>query len=58
MAAHSVACPVCDAPLSVSENTVLSELIVCSSCSVPLEVRCLEPVTLEEAPSEEEDWGQ
>jgi lysine biosynthesis protein LysW len=33
-------------------------MIVCGSCCVALEVRSLDPVRLEEAPQEEEDWGQ
>jgi alpha-aminoadipate carrier protein LysW len=58
MAVPYVSCPVCDAPISVPPNPVLSELLVCESCSVALEVRALDPVVLEEAPQEEEDWGQ
>ncbi len=51
-------CPVCDAEMSLADDAVVSELIVCSSCCVPLEVRSLDPVLLDEAPQEEEDWGQ
>ncbi len=51
-------CPVCDAEVPVASDTVVSELLVCSSCSVALEVRSLDPVVLDEAPQEEEDWGQ
>jgi len=53
-----VNCPVCDAEVPVAEDAVVSELIVCSSCCVALEVRALDPVVLDEAPQEEEDWGQ
>lgn len=51
-------CPVCDAGVPVGGDAVLSEMIVCGSCCVALEVRSLDPVRLEEAPQEEEDWGQ
>jgi len=51
-------CPVCDAEITVAEDAVVSELIVCGSCCVALEVRALDPVVLDEAPHEEEDWGQ
>jgi alpha-aminoadipate carrier protein LysW len=58
MTASYAPCPVCDAEVPVPPNPVLSELLVCESCSVALEVRALDPVVLDEAPQEEEDWGQ
>ena len=51
-------CPVCDAEVPVAKDAVVSELVVCASCCVALEVRGLDPVVLDEAPQEEEDWGQ
>jgi alpha-aminoadipate/glutamate carrier protein LysW len=51
-------CPVCEAELHLSRHTILSELVVCDSCSSTLEVRRLDPVQLEEAPQEQEDWGE
>jgi alpha-aminoadipate carrier protein LysW len=51
-------CPVCDAEVRLSQDTVVSELVVCDSCSSPLEVRTVDPLQLAEAPQEEEDWGQ
>jgi alpha-aminoadipate/glutamate carrier protein LysW len=51
-------CPVCDAEVRLQGNTMLSELVVCASCSCMLEVRSLEPVQLAEAPQEQEDWGE
>lgn len=51
-------CPVCEADIRVSKDTVVAELIVCDACASPLEVRGLDPVVLVEAPQEEEDWGE
>lgn len=53
-----VSCPVCDAPLAVAAGAVVCELVVCDACYAPLEVKSLDPVVLDEAPQEEEDWGQ
>ena len=53
-----VDCPVCDAPLALAPGTLVAELVVCDACYAPLEVRGLDPAVLEEAPQEEEDWGQ
>ena len=40
-------------PYEVEEN----EIIDCDSCGAELEVTGLDPITLEEAPEEQEDWG-
>ena len=40
------------------ENVVEGEIIVCSDCGVDLEVTGLNPVTLQLAPMEQEDWGE
>jgi alpha-aminoadipate/glutamate carrier protein LysW len=54
----SPTCPVCEAEVRLSTLAILSELLVCDSCSSTLEVRSLDPVLLEEAPQEQEDWGE
>jgi alpha-aminoadipate/glutamate carrier protein LysW len=51
-------CPVCEAEVRLGTDTVVSEMVVCDSCSSALEVRSLDPLTLAEAPHEEEDWGE
>lgn len=51
-------CPVCEADIRLSQHTILSELVVCDTCSSTLEVRNLDPVQLAEAPQEQEDWGE
>lgn len=50
-------CPECDAELEL-EDVILGEIVVCSDCGVDLEVVDLEPLVLELAPMEEEDWGE
>ena len=52
------ACPVCGGGVSLSPQTVLSELLDCRECSSELEVISLNPVRLVEAPLEAEDWGE
>lgn len=54
----TAACPVCDAPVSLAEGTVASELIRCRECQSELEVVTVDPPAVREAPMEEEDWGQ
>jgi alpha-aminoadipate carrier protein LysW len=51
-------CPVCGANVPVGEDAVVGELLACPECGTELEVKGLKPVTLSEAPQEEEDWGE
>ena len=51
-------CPVCGAEVALSDDVVKGELIECEDCGTELEVTGTDPVTLEEAPEAEEDWGQ
>ena len=50
-------CPECEGvvPLSDVER---GEIVSCPDCGAELEVTSVEPVTLELAPEEEEDWGE
>jgi alpha-aminoadipate/glutamate carrier protein LysW len=50
-------CPECDAEIDLS-GAVLNEIIVCSDCGADLELISMEPLTLELAPMEAEDWGE
>ncbi len=50
-------CPDCSAVLE-TEGLELGELIVCDDCGSEIEVVGLEPLVLELAPEEEEDWGE
>lgn len=53
-----VECPVCGADLKLNENTVKGELMQCAECGIELEVKEINPLTIAEAPKEEEDWGE
>jgi len=50
-------CPECDAEIALS-NVMQGEIVVCPDCGADLEVTSTEPLTLELAPMEEEDWGE
>lgn len=52
------ACPVCEAVVSLSGDSVTNELIDCPECATELEIASLQPVVLREAPLEAEDWGE
>jgi alpha-aminoadipate carrier protein LysW len=51
-------CPVCGAEIEKVSDTVLGELLECTDCGTELEVTSLDPYKVEEAPQEEEDWGE
>lgn len=51
-------CTVCDATINLPEDCREGELVVCGDCGTELEVTSLDPVTIEEAPQVQEDWGE
>lgn len=51
-------CLECAAELDLAPDVEVGEIVVCPDCGVELEVRSLEPITLELAPEVEEDWGE
>lgn len=51
-------CSECEAEITLESGVEQNEIIVCPDCGVDLEVVSLEPLTLELAPMEEEDWGE
>ncbi|HEX2980525.1 MAG TPA: lysine biosynthesis protein LysW [Anaerolineaceae bacterium] len=51
-------CPECEANINLKDGTEAGEIIVCPDCGVDLEILALEPVQLDLAPMEEEDWGE
>ena len=56
-ASGTVECPECFGEITV-ENVMESEIVQCAECGAELEVVSLEPLALEPAPEEEEDWGE
>jgi len=50
-------CPECAAEIELAD-VIEGEIIDCPECGVELEVVSLQPLTLELAPEEEEDWGE
>jgi alpha-aminoadipate carrier protein LysW len=53
----SVNCPECDATLKL-KDVVQGEIVQCPDCGVDLEVVAVDPLKVELAPMEEEDWGE
>lgn len=54
----TVACPECEAEITLVDGTEAGEIIVCSDCGVDLEVTSVDPATVQLAPMEQEDWGE
>lgn len=53
-----VECVECGASIELDADTMQGEIFVCPDCGVELEVTSLNPLTLELAPMEMEDWGE
>jgi alpha-aminoadipate carrier protein LysW len=50
-------CPECFAEIELSD-VMQHEIIQCPECGADLEVTGIDPLVLELAPEEEEDWGE
>ncbi len=50
-------CPECAADIELGD-VIEGEIVDCPECGVELEVVSLNPLTLDMAPQEEEDWGE
>jgi alpha-aminoadipate carrier protein LysW len=50
-------CPECEGPV-ILRDPLQGEIIPCASCGADLEVVSLDPLRLDLAPEEEEDWGE
>ncbi len=50
-------CPECAAVIQL-EDVIMGEIVQCPDCGVELEVTGLDPLTLDLAPEEAEDWGE
>jgi len=51
-------CIVCGSELELNDGTEEHEIIMCDECGTELEITALDPITVQEAPEEEEDWGE
>lgn len=51
-------CPECAADVKFKEAPLKHELVRCADCGTELEVTNLDPIKLDLAPNEEEDWGE
>lgn len=51
-------CVECGAALDVAEDVMQGEILACADCGAELEVVSLEPLTVDLAPMEMEDWGE
>jgi len=50
-------CPECIGVIPLKQAE-LGEIVVCGDCGAELELRSLQPLQLELAPVEAEDWGE
>ncbi len=57
MAATTATCPECEATITL-DKPMRGELVSCPDCGAELEVTSTEPLALELAPMEQEDWGE
>lgn len=51
-------CTVCEAKVGLPADCREGELLICGDCGTELEVISLNPLTVEEAPQVQEDWGE
>lgn len=56
-ASGTAECPECFAEIELNE-VMQNEITQCPECGTDLEVVSLDPLTLDRAPEEEEDWGE
>lgn len=51
-------CVVCEASVNLPDDCCEGELVICGDCGTELEVISMDPLTVEEAPQVQEDWGE
>ena len=56
--AKEVECPECGCRLEIEYDVLQGEILECPDCAVELEIVSVDPLEVELAPEEEEDWGQ
>ena len=55
--AASPVCPECEASITLN-SPMRGEIVTCPECGAELEVTSVNPIQLELAPMEQEDWGE
>lgn len=58
MTSSVVECVECGGSISAAANLMEGEILVCADCGAELEVLTLNPITVDLAPRELEDWGE
>ena len=53
-----VTCVVCEGQVALPEGALVGELLLCPDCGTELELTGLDPLSVEEAPQVQEDWGE
>ena len=56
--AEKAVCPECGSDIQLGDKVEKGEIVQCADCGSDLEVIDVDPVVLELAPEEEEDWGE
>ena len=56
-ASGTAECPECFGEIEL-DDVMPHEIVQCPDCGADLEVIGLDPITLDLAPEEEEDWGE
>lgn len=51
-------CPECGVELNLKSDVEMGEIFECHDCGTELEVKTTNPLKVEKAPKEEEDWGE
>ncbi|HLA42026.1 MAG TPA: lysine biosynthesis protein LysW [Aggregatilineales bacterium] len=56
--AKQAECVECGASVEISDDAMEGEIIPCGDCGAELEVISLDPLEIDLAPTEMEDWGE
>ena len=55
---NQIECVECGAGINLAADTMQGEILPCGDCGAELEVITLDPVSIDLAPMEMEDWGE
>ena len=53
-----VNCPECATEVELPSDVMQNEILDCPTCGIELEVVSVDPLKVDLAPEEEEDWGE